>query len=116
MAVNLDTNSMFSSYLTTQAGNAASLANTSSIEGTLGRLSSDTDDDTLMEACKGFETYLIEQVYKEMEKSVKDEDEEENQDLSCFGDTLIQEYAKATTESGSLGLAQKLFQSIKNNS
>lgn len=115
MAVNLDTNSMFSSYLTTQTDNAVSSSRTSSLEGTLGRLSSDTDDETLMEACKGFETYLVEQVYKEMEKSVKDE-EEENEYLSCFGDTLIQEYAKATTESGSLGLAQKLFDSIKSNS
>lgn len=116
MAVNFDTNSMVSSYLTAQTGTAASLAGTSSIERKLGGLSADTDDDTLMEACKSFETYLIEQVYKEMEKTVKDEDEEENQYLSYFGDTLIQEYAKATTESGSLGLAQKLFQSIKNNS
>lgn len=115
MAVNLDTNSMFSSYLTTQTGTVMSSSRTSSLEGALGSLSSDTDDETLMEACKGFETYLVEQVYKEMEKSVKNE-EEENEYLSCFGDTLIQEYAKATTESGSLGLAQKLFQSIKNNS
>ena len=106
---------MFSSYLTTQTGNALSSSKTSSLEGTLGKLSSDTDDETLMEACKGFETYLVEQVYKEMEKSVKEE-EEENEYLSCFGDTLIEEYAKATTESGSLGLAQKLFESIKSNS
>ncbi len=111
----IDTNSMFSSYLTTQTGNALSSSKTSSLEGTLGKLSSDTDDETLMEACKGFETYLVEQVYKEMEKSVKEE-EEESEYLSCFGDTLIEEYAKATTESGSLGLAQKLFESIKSNS
>lgn len=111
----IDTNSIFSSYLTTQTENAVSSSKTSSLEGTLGKLSSDTDDETLMEACKGFETYLVEQVYKEMEKSVKEE-EEENEYLSCFGDTLIEEYAKATTESGSLGLAQKLFESIKSNS
>lgn len=111
MAVNLDTNSMLSSWMATQAGTTVSSFDTSS----LGSISSDTDDDTLMEACKSFETYLVEQVYKEMEKTVKDE-EDENEYLACFGDTLIQEYAKATTESGSLGLAQKLFQSIKNNS
>lgn len=111
MAVNLDTNSMLSSWMTTQTGSTISSFDTSSF----GSISSDTDDETLMEACKGFETYLVEQVYKEMEKTVKDE-EDENEYLACFGDTLIQEYAKATTESGSLGLAQKLFQSIKNNS
>ena len=48
--------------------------------------------------------------------TVHAEEEEENEYLSCFGDTLIEEYAKATTESGSLGLAQKLFESIKSNS
>ena len=77
----IDTNSMFSSYLTTQTGNALSSSKTSSLEGTLGKLSSDTDDETLMEACKGFETYLVEQVYKEMEKTVdifsEDEEDEE---------------------------------------
>lgn len=114
MAVNLDTNSLYSSYFTQTTQNALSASGTSSLESSLSGLSKDTDDETLMEACKSFETYLVEQVYKEMEKTVKDE-EDENEYLACFGDTLIEEYAKATTESGSLGLAQKLYESIKNN-
>lgn len=110
MAVNLDTNSMLSSWLT-----KTGTAENTSLEGTLKGLSSETDDAALLEACKSFETYLVEQVYKEMEKTVGDE-EDENEYLACFGDTLIQEYAKATTESGSLGLAQKLYESMKKNS
>lgn len=115
MAVNLDTNSIYSSYFTQTAQSTLSASNTSSLESSLGGISKDMDDKNLMEACKSFETYLVKLVYKEMEKTVKEE-EEENEYLSCFGDTLIEEYAKATTESGSLGLAQKLYQSIKNNS
>lgn len=114
MAVTLDTSSTISSWLMQTGTTSISSAKDASLEGTLQGLSSETDDDTLLEACKSFETYLVEQVYKEMEKTVKDE-EEENDYLACFGDTLIQEYAKATTESGSLGLAQKLYESIKNN-
>lgn len=115
MAVNLDNSSMLSSWMTQTGMTAVSSAKNTSLEGTLQGLSSETDDATLLEACKSFETYLVEQVYKEMEKTVGDE-EDENEYLACFGDTLIQEYAKATTESGSLGLAQKLYESIKKNS
>lgn len=110
----IDTNSMYSSYLTQTAQNTLSTSSSSSLESKLGGISGDTDDETLMEACKGFETYLVEQVYKEMEKSVKDE-EDENEYLAYFGDMLIEEYAKATTESGSLGLAQKMYESMKRN-
>ena len=110
----IDTSSMYSSYLTQTAQSTLSASSASSLENKLGGISKDTDDESLMEACKGFETYLVEQVYKEMEKSVK-EDEDENEYLAYFGDTLIEAYAKATTESGSLGLAQKMYESIKNN-
>ena len=114
MAVNLDTNSMLSSWLT-QTGSVASTT-ASSLQHTLGNISGETEDAELLEACKSFESYLVEQVFKAMEKTVGDDEEDENEYLSCFGDTLIQEYAKATTERGSLGLAQKLYESMKNNS
>ena len=43
-------------------------------------------------------------------------DEEENDYLSVFKDTQIQEYAKAATEQGDgIGLAKQLFESMKRN-
>ena len=74
-----------------------------------------TDKD-LMDACKSFESYLLEQVFKGMEKTVlKDEDEEQNDYLAQFGDIQYEEYAKQATESGSLGIAQMLYDSMKRN-
>ncbi len=73
-------------------------------------------DQELMDACKSFESYLIEQVFKNMEKTVlKDEDKEENDYLAQFGDMLQEEYAEQTTESGNLGIAQMLYESMKRN-
>lgn len=73
-------------------------------------------DEELMEACKGFETYLLEQVFKGMEKTVmKNEDEKENDYMAQFGDKLHEEYAKAVTENQSIGLAQMLYESMKRN-
>lgn len=78
---------------------------------------SEATDEELMDACKSFESYLLEQVFKGMEKTVmKDEDEKENDYLVQFGDKLYEEYAEQTTESGSLGIAQMLYESMKRSS
>lgn len=71
-------------------------------------------DDELMEACKSFETYFVEQVIKEMKKTVKSE-EEEGEYMQYFGDTLYEQYASAITESGQLGIAKTLYDSMKTN-
>lgn len=81
-------------------------------------------DDELMEVCKEFESYLVEQMYKAMEKTVmkdEDEDEEESSDSyisgfkDYFGDMRIQEYAKLATENTGLGIAQMLYEQLKVN-
>ena len=50
-------------------------------------------------------------VIKEMEKTV--ESSEKNEYTEYFGDTLYEEYAKNITESGSIGLAKTLYESMK---
>ena len=75
----------------------------------------DASDEELLEACKSFETYFIEQVIKEAKKTIKDEDEKENQYLEYFGDNMVHEYAEMISESGDLGIAQSLFESMKRN-
>ena len=72
-------------------------------------------DEELLEACKSFEAYLLEQVMKEMQKSV-DSEEQKNDYLEQFGDILYEEYAKKATEGQGLGVAQMLFEAMKRNS
>lgn len=74
-------------------------------------------DEELLDACKTFENYLVEQVMKESENMIKalKNDDDEDDYLSKFGDTLMQEYSKMITDSGSLGIAQKLYDSLKRN-
>lgn len=77
---------------------------------------SNASDEDLMKACKSFESYLLEQCFKGLEKTVmKNEDEEENPYLTQFGDMLYEEYANDATEKQSLGLAQMLYESMKRN-
>lgn len=78
--------------------------------------SSEATDEELMDACKSFESYLVEQVFKNMEKTVmKSDDEEENDYLAQFGDMQYESYAEQVTEKGDLGIAQMLYDSMKRN-
>ncbi len=86
------------------------------LQSAINSASSTSTDDELMQVCKDFESYFVEQVFKAMEKMVPDSDEEESDYMQMFGDTLTQEYAKNATEQGEgLGLAQMLYEQMKRN-
>lgn len=85
------------------------------LEETLGNIGEDTDDAELMEACKSFESYLVEQVIKASEATI-DREEDEGEYFSMFKDQLYQSYAQMIVDSGSLGLAQQFYDNIKMNS
>lgn len=73
------------------------------------------DDLEMLEACKEFEKYMVEQVYKAMEKTVMKADEDKNDYEEMFGDLRIQQYAEKVSEQGNLGLAKQLYENMKNN-
>lgn len=90
-------------------------SSTKNLENTL-KNGAATDED-LMKSCKSFESYLLEQVFKGMEKTVmKDDSEKENDYMAQFGDKLYENYAEEATEGQGLGLAQMLYNSMKRNS
>lgn len=75
------------------------------------------DDEKLMDVCKQFESYMLEQVYKEMLKTVSLGDDEASSVsgniMDLVKDGLAQEIASQATEQQSLGLAQQLYDSMK---
>lgn len=73
-------------------------------------------DEKMMEACKEFEAYMIEQVYKQMEKTIMKSDDEKNEYEEYFGDMRIQQYAKIASDQGGFGLAQQLYEAMKTQS
>lgn len=94
-----------------------SQANSSSKENVIaGANKKGATDEEMMKACKEFEQYMVEQVYKEMEKTTMKDEDEENSYMSYFNDFRIQAYAKMVTEQGNLGLADKLYEAMKRNS
>ena len=99
-------------------GTQTTTSNTSAtaLESTLNSTNLDSaTDEELMDVCKSFESYFVEQVMKEAKKMVQS-DEEENTYMQYFGDTLLQEYSDVISETGGLGIAEDLYASIKRNS
>ncbi len=77
-------------------------------------------EEELMDACKEFEAYFTEQVFKAMEKTVSVWSEGNEDSSSKYKDyateTLMQEYAsQAASQNGGLGLAQMLYEQMKVN-
>ena len=79
---------------------------------------SNSTDDELMDVCKQFESYFLEQVFKQMAKTVNltsGEDKSTSNLVDFFKDNTIQELASQSTKSNSLGLAQMLYEQMKRN-
>ena len=75
-------------------------------------------DDELMDACKQFEAYFIEQMYKGMLKTIPERENLSGSTstmLDYYKDQMIQSIAEQTTEQSGLGLAQMLYEQMKRN-
>ena len=77
-----------------------------------------TDDEQLMDACKQFEAYFVEQMFKEMQKTVPETEysfKSTGTMVDYYKSNMIQEIASMTTEKGEIGLAQMLYEQMKIN-
>ncbi len=113
MGISIDNSSLFSGAYS--VGDKTNSTKNDALEKSLSNLDiKGSSDEEIMEACKSFETYFVEQVFKEMKKTVHSSDDE-GEYMKYFGDMLNEEYAKNITESGGMGLAQTLYESMKRN-
>ena len=71
-------------------------------------------DEEIMEACKSFEAYMLEQAFNEMKKTIPDNGVK-NPYLEQFGGKLYEEYAKNATEDEGIGIAKMLYEAMKRN-
>ncbi len=118
MSVSLD--GLYNGYSDIYGTNKSDAA-AEKLQNAINNTSSSSTEDELMEVCKEFEAYFVEQMYKSMEKLTvvpgsNEESESKSDYMEMFSDTLTQEYATMTAEQGDgLGLAQMLYEQMKRN-
>ncbi|MDE7431500.1 MAG: rod-binding protein [Lachnospiraceae bacterium] len=113
MSVSIDNyaGSLADLYGTTNTGGASNIEQSLSNKDFKG-----ATDEELMDVCKQFEAYFIEQLYKGMEAMIpkdKHEKSSASKSVDLFKDSMIQQIANDTVETQGLGIAQMLFESMK---
>lgn len=74
--------------------------------------------DELMDACRQFEAYFVEQMYKAMLKTVPQNEETSNYTstvMDYYKDQMVQSMAEETASGNGLGLAQMLYEQMRRN-
>ena len=71
----------------------------------------------LMEACKSFEAYFVEQVIKEVEKTIHTDDKDSYaaQMTDYFKDSVIQELSDKIIDQSGNSFTQKLYEQMRRN-
>ena len=108
--------SAISEYAMQESKNASAAALQKKLENT----SAKSTDDELWQACKGFEAYFMEQIYKEMQKSVdalksEDQDKSTSTLVDYFRNQTLQEICADSVDTQSNGFAQMLYENLKRN-
>lgn len=108
--------SAYADYLTKQASDNKA----SSLQSKLENSGASADEKELMDACKEFEAYFMEQVFNSMLETTKvfsDDDENgyASKMVDYFKDFAVQELCDKVTEGSGLGLANTLYEQMKRN-
>lgn len=105
---------VYTEYLNQQTDNVSS----KKMQDTMSKDYSKATDEELLDVCKQFEAYFMEQVFKQMEKTIIKDESSGGQTTALvdyFKDSALQELTKTSTETQGLGIAQMLYEQMKRN-
>ena len=106
-----------SNYLNGQAVNNRSAEAASKVSNSISNVGANSTDEELTEAVESFESYMLEQVIKQVKKSVKPEDENSStsQMTEFYMDSTIQSLASTMVKEYGGTLTQDLVNQMKRN-
>ncbi len=115
-----DINGLNATALTDYAMQESKNASAEAIKNKIQSTSKESSDDELMAACKSFEAYFLEQMFKEMQKSVdalkpETSDRPTSTLVDFFKDQTLQEVCSTSVDTQSNGFAQMLYENLKRN-
>ena len=105
---------VYTEYLNQQTDNVSS----KKMQDTVSKDYSKATDEELLDVCKQFEAYFMEQVFKQMEKTIIKDESSSGQTTALvdyFKDSALQELTKTSTETQGLGIAQMFYEQMKRN-
>ena len=109
--------SVYADYMANQASSAKTDELKKKLTGAEG---SAPKEEELLDACKQFESYFMEQVFKSMLETTKlfsddDEDGYASKMVDYFKDNAVQKLCEQASSTNSIGLANILYEQMKRN-
>ena len=116
MSMSIDS---MASMLNTTNTDATTNYNANALKKSLNGVSSDTSADELMQVCKDFESYFVEEVIKEVKKNLLPDDEEKDASLSTMTDYTmdfaVEKIADELIDQVGGNFPQSLYEEMKSN-
>lgn len=103
-------------YLTQTAQNAQNVASAGAVNGTISNISENSSEEEMKQAIKDFESYFVEQILKNVQESLKDDDDSSNAQLTEYFMGQVSEALadKIVDQTGSR-LTQTLYEQMCRN-
>lgn len=99
--------------------NATTNNNANKIQNSLSGVSSDSTEDELLQVCKDFEAYFVEEIIKEIKENLTTEEDEDDSSLSTMTDYnmdfAVQEIAEKVVDEVGTNFTQQLYEQMKRN-
>ena len=99
--------------------NATANNNANKIQNSLSGVSSDSTEDELLQVCKDFESYFVEEIIKEIKENLTTEEDEDDSSLSTMTDYnmdfAVQEIAEKVVDEVGTNFTQQLYEQMKRN-
>ena len=116
MSMSLDS---MASMMNTTGKNAAVDYNSQKIKNSLDKVSQNSTEDELMEVCRDFTSYFVEEVIKEVKENMTFEDEDTDSSLSTLTDyhmdSAIEIIADQVIDQAGISFTQQLYEQMKRN-
>ena len=116
MSMSIDS---MASMLNTTNTDATTNYNANALKKSLNGVSSDTSADELMQVCKDFESYFVEEDIKEVKKNLLPDDEEKDASLSTMTDYTmdfaVEKIADELIDQVGGNFTQSLYEQMKRN-
>jgi flagellar protein FlgJ len=115
MSMSIDS---MASMLNTTNTDATTNYNANALKKSLNGVSSDTSADELMQVCKDFESYFVEQVIKQMKDTFTSDDDEDStmsQYKDLYMDQAIETVADEMVDQIGESYTQTLYEQMKRN-
>lgn len=107
------------SMLNTVNTDATTNYSANTLKSSLNSVSSDTSEEELLQVCKDFESYFVEQIIKEVKENMIPESDDEDSSLSTMTDYAmdfaVEEVADQVVDEVGTSFTQSLYEQMKRN-